>query len=336
MTKWRIAFYKCIHSFALFGIVMYFTSHPSMAQTTSDANNYPNQPIRLVVPYPPGGGTDFFARLLAEKVQTKWGQTVIIDNRSGAGGNVGTEFVFRANPDGYTLLFTSHPPLVVNKSLYSRLSFDPDSMTPVSLMVVGYSVLLVHPKLPVNNLAELIAFAKANPFKLNYASQGIGNNAHLSTELFCTLAGVKMTHIPYKGTAPALADALSGQVDIFFGELATAGMHVKAGKLKLLAVGSEKRLAEYPLVPTVAEFLPKYQSAYWSGLVGPPGMPLLISRKWASAVNEIIKTPDVLKKLQDMGMVPVGGTPDEMALFMKEDRERWSSVIKTSGAQADQ
>jgi len=319
----------------VFLIAMCLTANLSIAQTTIDANTYPNQPIRLVVPYPPGGGTDFFARLLAEKAQAKWGQTVIVDNRSGAGGNVGTEYVYRANPDGYTLLFTSHPPLVVNKSLYAKLSFDPDAMTPMSLMVAGYSVLLVHPKLPVNSVAELIAYAKANPNKLNYASQGIGNGAHLSTELFCSMAGVKMTHIPYKGTGPALADALSGQVDVFFGELATTGMHVKAGKLKLLAVGGEKRLPDYPQVPTVAEFLPKYQAAYWSGLVGPPNMPQSISKKWAGLVNEMLKNPDVLKKLQDMSMIPVGGPPEDMAQFMKDDRERWSAVVKTSGARAD-
>ena len=217
--------------------------HGASAQAPADASNYPSQPVKLVVPYPPGGGADFLARLLAEKAQTKWGQTVIVENRSGAGGNVGTESVFRANPDGYTLLFTAQPPLVANKSLYAKLNFDPDIMTPVSIMTTGYSVLMVHPKLPVNSVAELIAYAKANPNKLNYASQGIGNAAHLSAELFCSMAGIKMTHIPYKGTGPALADALSGQVEVYFGELATSGVHVRAGKLKLLAVGGEKRLA---------------------------------------------------------------------------------------------
>jgi len=305
------------------------------AQTPADASNYPSQPVKLVVPYPPGGGADFLARLMAEKAQTKWGQTVIVENRSGAGGNVGTESVFRANPDGYTLLFTAQPPLVANKSLYAKLNFDPDIMTPVSLMTTGYSVLLVHPKLPVNNVAELIAYAKANPNKLNYASQGIGNAAHLSAELFCSMAGIKMTHIPYKGTGPALADALSGQVEVYFGELATSGVHVRAGKLKLLAVGGEKRLPDYPQVPTVAESLPKYLATVWQGMVGPPGMNMAISRKWAGLVNEVLKNPDVMKKLQDMSVIPAGGSPEDMAQFMLEDRERWSAVIKASGARAD-
>ena len=309
--------------------------HGASAQTPADASNYPSQPVKLVVPYPPGGGADFLARLMAEKAQTKWGQTVIVENRSGAGGNVGTESVFRANPDGYTLLFTAQPPLVANKSLYAKLNFDPDIMTPVSLMTTGYSVLLVHPKLPVNNVAELIAYAKANPNKLNYASQGIGNAAHLSAELFCSMAGIKMTHIPYKGTGPALADALSGQVEVYFGELATSGVHVRAGKLKLLAVGGEKRLPDYPQVPTVAESLPKYLATVWQGMVGPPGMNMAISRKWAGLVNEVLKNPDVMKKLQDMSMIPAGGSPEDMAQFMREDRERWSAVIKASGARAD-
>ena len=191
-------------------------------------------------------------------------------------------------------------------------------------MTTGYSVLMVHPKLPVNSVAELIAYAKANPNKLNYASQGIGNAAHLSAELFCSMAGIKMTHIPYKGTGPALADALSGQVEVYFGELATSGVHVRAGKLKLLAVGGEKRLPEYPQVPTV-----------WQGMVGPPGMNMAISRKWSGLVNEVLKTPEVMKKLQDMSMIPAGGSPEDMAQFMREDRERWSAVIKASGARAD-
>jgi tripartite-type tricarboxylate transporter receptor subunit TctC len=225
--------------------------------------------------------------------------------------------------------------LVANKSLYAKLNFDPDIMTPVSIMTTGYSVLMVHPKLPVNSVAELIAYAKANPNKLNYASQGIGNAAHLSAELFCSMAGIKMTHIPYKGTGPALADALSGQVEVYFGELATSGVHVRAGKLKLLAVGGEKRLPEFPQVPTVAEFLPKYLATVWQGMVGPPGMNMAISRKWSGLVNEVLKTPDVMKRLQDMSMIPAGGSPEDMAQFMREDRERWSAVIKASGARAD-
>jgi tripartite-type tricarboxylate transporter receptor subunit TctC len=304
-------------------------------QAQGDASSYPTQSARIIVPYPPGGGADFLARLLAEKAQTKWGQTMIVENRSGAGGNVGTEFVFRSSPDGYTMLFTAQPPLVANKSLYKKLNFDPDLMAPAAVMATGYSVLVVPPRLPVNTVQEFIALARANPGKLNYASQGIGNAAHLAAELFSTMAGIKMTHIPYKGTAPALADTLAGQVDVLFGELATAGTHVKAGKLKLLGVGGLKRLPEYPNVPSISEVLPKFQATVWQGMVGPPATPAAVGRKWASLITEVVSQSDVMKRLQDMSMIPGGGTPEDMAQFMKEDRERWAAVIKASGATAE-
>jgi len=306
-----------------------------VAQAQADATNYPAQPVKIIVPYPPGGGADFLARLLAERAQTKWGQPVIVENRAGAGGNVGTEAVFRSPPDGYTMLFTAQPPLVANKSLYSRLTFDPDLMTPVSVMTTGYSVLLVNPKLPVNNLQEFIAYGKANPGKLNYASQGIGNAAHLTAELFSSMAGIKMTHIPYKGTGPALADTLSGQVEVLFGELATAGAHVRAGKLKMLGVGGATRHPEFPQVPAISEVMPQFQALVWQGMVGPPGLSPVIARKWADLISEVVKQPDVVKRLGDLSMIPTGGTPEEMARFMREDSQRWSAVIKSTGAKAD-
>ena len=306
---------------------------PAVAQT--DVSNYPNRPVRLIVPYPAGGGADLLARLLAERAQAKWGQTVIVDNRAGAGGNVGTEAVFRSAPDGYTMLFTAQPPLVANKNLYPNLGFDPELMAPVSVMATGYSVLLVNPGLPVNNLQEFIAYGKANPGKLNYASQGIGNAAHLSAELFSSMAGIKMTHIPYKGTGPALADTLSGQVEVLFGELATAGVHVRAGKLKILGVGGAKRHPDFPQVPAIAEVMPQFQALVWQGMVGPPGLSPIIARKWADLITEVVKQPDVVKRLGDLSMIPAGGQPEEMARFMREDAQRWGAVIKASGAKAE-
>lgn len=306
-----------------------------VAQAQSDATSYPTQPVKIIVPYPPGGGADFLARLLSERAQAKWGQTVIVENRAGAGGNVGTEAVFRAPPDGYTMLFTAQPPLVANKSLYTKLTFDPELLTPVSVMATGYSVLLVNPKLPVSNLQEFIAYGKANPGKLNYASQGVGNAAHLTAELFGSMAGIKMTHIPYKGTGPALADTLSGQVEVLFGELATAGVHVRAGKLKILGVGGAKRHPDFPQVPAIAEVMPQFQALVWQGMVGPPGLSPVIARKWADLITEVIQQPDIVKRLNDLSMIPTGGTPEEMARFMREDAQRWSAVIKASGAKAD-
>ncbi len=306
-----------------------------VAQAQPNPANYPTQPVKIIVPYPPGGGADLLARLLAERAFVKWGQTMVVENRAGAGGNVGTEAVFRAPPDGYTMLFTAQPPLVANKSLYSKLTFDPEQMTPVSVMATGYSVLLVNPKLPVNNLQEFVAYGKANPAKLNYASQGIGNAAHLTAELFSSMAGIKMVHIPYKGTGPALADLLSGQVEVLFGELATAGVHVRAGNLKMLGVGGATRHPDYPQVPAIAEIMPQFQALIWQGMVGPPGLSPVIAKKWADLITEVVKQPDVVKRLGDLSMIPTGGTPEQMARFMREDAQRWNAVVKTSGAKAD-
>ena len=305
------------------------------ASAQSDVASYPKESIRIVVPYPPGGGADFLARLLAEKAQAKWGQTVIVENRSGAGGNIGTEFVSRAAPDGYTLLFSAQAPLVINKSLYGKLNFDPDNLAPIAVMVTAFSVLLVNPKVPANNLKEFIAYARANPDKLNYASQGVGNPGHLIAELFNSIAGVKMTHIPYKGTAPALADLLAGQVQVMFGELATAGQHVRSGKLRVLGVGGLKPHPDFPDIPVIGESLPGFQAISWQGMVAPPGTPTSITTRWADLITEVVRTPDVAKRLNELSMIPAGGKPADMAQFMKEHRERWGAVIRATGAKAE-
>ncbi len=305
------------------------------ASAQSDAAAYPNRPVRVVVPFPPGGGGDLLARLLAEKAQAKWGQTVIVENRSGAGGNIGTEWVFRAAPDGYTLLFGARAPLVVNKSLYGKLNFDPDMLAPIAVMATSYLMLLVNPKVPANNLQEFIAYARANPGKLNYASEGIGTASHLTAELFNTMVGVKMTHIPYKGTGPGLADLLAGQVEVSFGTLATAGQHLRTGKLHLLGVGMLKRHPDFPDIPAIAEGLPGFQAPIWHGLVAPPGTPTAITNRWADLITEVVRMPDVAKRLNDLSMIPAGGKPADMAQFMKEERERWGAVIRATGAKAE-
>ena len=317
------------------GLAIVASAGFSPASAQSDASSYPSRPVRVIVPYPPGGGADILARILSEKAQARWGQPIIVENRSGAGGNVGTEAVFRAVPDGYTLLFTAQPPLVSNKSLYGKLSFDPDALAPVAVMATGYSVLLVHPKVPANSLQELIAYAKANPDKLSYASQGVGNAAHLIAELFKMMAGVKMVHIPYKGTGPALTDLLAGQVDLMFGELATAGAHIRAGKLRVLGTGGEVRHPALPDVPAIGETLPKFVAFVWQGMVAPPGTPTAITGKWAAAITDVVKIPDVANRLRELSMIPGGGTPQEMQQFMQEERERWGSVIRATGAKAE-
>jgi tripartite-type tricarboxylate transporter receptor subunit TctC len=308
---------------------------PQVKAQHSRAEDYPSKPIRIVVPYSPGGGADILARILAEKLQEKWSRPVVVENRAGAGGNLGAEAVFTAAPDGHTLLFTAQGPLVVNQSLYSKLAYDPDTFTPVSLVVVAYSVLLAHPKVAAENVHELIALAKAKPDRLNYASQGIGTAAHLTAELFKSMAGVKIVHVPYKGSGPALTDLVAGHVDIMFGELAAAHSHIRSGLLRALAVSSEKRNPAMPDVPTASEALPGFVVTSWWAMVAPPGTPPAIANKLSAAVAEVLKQPDVAARLVEMSMVATGSTPAELAAFMQQERERWGNVIRASGAKAE-
>lgn len=298
------------------------------------AQDYPSKPIRMVVPYSPGGGTDIVARLLAEKLQGKWGQAAIVDNRAGAGGNLGAGAVFAAEPDGYTILFTAQGPLVVNKSLYAKLTYDPDAFVPISLVTVAYSVLVVNPKMSANSVQQLITFAKANPGRLNYASQGIGTAAHLIAELFKSMAGVSIVHIPYKGTGPALTDLMAGQVDIMFGELAAADPYIRSGKLRALAVSSEKRNPSLPNVSTMSEALPGFVVTSWWAMVAPPGTPSAIANNLSSAIAESLKQPDFARRLVDLSMVATGSTPAELGLFIKQESKRWGEVVRAAGVQA--
>ena len=306
---------------------------PALAQ---DVAAYPAKQIRIIVPFPAGGTADILPRVLAEKLGTRFGQAVVIENRAGAAGNIGAEAVFKAEPDGYTLLSTPPPPLVMNQSLYAKLAFDASQFVPVTVMANVPSVLLVHPKIAANTVQEFIAFTRANPDKLNYASQGSGTTSHLTAEMLKTAAGVRITHVPYKGTAPALTDLLGGQVDMMFDNLGVSAQHVRSGKLKALAVGGTKRVASLPAVPTVIEAgLPGFISVAWFGIVAPPKTPPEIAAKLSVAVGEALKHPDVLKRLQDLSAEPVGSTPAEMAAFMKEEIERWRRVIQSAGVKVD-
>ena len=310
-----------------------------LAQPTAgaqDAASYPSKAIRIIVPFPAGGTADILPRVLAEKISIRLGQPVLIENRAGAAGNIGAEAVFKAEPDGYTLLSTPPPPLVMNQSLYAKLAFDASQFVPVTVMASVPSVLLVHPKIAANTVQEFIAFARANPDKLNYASQGSGTTSHLTAEMLKTAAGVRITHVPYKGTAPALTDLLGGQVDMMFDNLGVSAQHVRSGKLKALAVGGTKRAASLPTVPTVIEAgLPGFVSVAWFGIAAPPKTPPEIAAKLSAAVAEALKHPDVLKRLQDLSAEPVGSTPVEMAAFMKEEIERWRRMIQSAGVKVD-
>jgi tripartite-type tricarboxylate transporter receptor subunit TctC len=301
-----------------------------------DAGNWPNRPIRIVVPFPAGGTADVLPRVLAEKISTRLGQSVLIENRAGAAGNIGAELVYKAEPDGYTFLAAPPPPLVINPSLYTKLAHDPTQMVPVAVMAAVPNVLLVHPKVASNTMQEFITYLKANPDKLNYASQGSGTTSHLTTELFKSMAGVRITHVPYKGTAPALTDLLAGQVEVMFDNLGVSLQHVKSGKLKALAIGSEKRVSSLPSVPTVAEAgLPGFVAIAWFGVMAPPKTSPEIASKMSIAIAEALKHPDVQRRLVDLSAEAVGNTPAEMAAFMKDEVERWRRVIRSAGVKVD-
>jgi len=300
------------------------------------AQDYPAKPIRIVVPYPAGGSADLLPRIFSEKLSAKWGQPVLVENRPGAGGNIGAEFVYRADPDGYTLFASAPGPLVVNQNLYRNLAFDPSHFVPVSIMAAIPNVLLVNPALPTRSVDGLIAYAKVNPGKLNYGSQGSGSTSHLTAELFKTAAGgLKFTHVPYKGSAPAMTALLGGEIDLMFDNLGLTLPHIRSGKLRILAVGSEKRVASLPEVPAMSEILPGFVSVAWFGIVAPPKTPAPVADKLSSAVAEAIRQPEVLNRLAALSAEPVGGTPSEMAAFMKQEEARWKGVIQAAQVKAD-
>lgn len=299
------------------------------------AQDYPVKPVRIVVPNPPGGANDILGRMVADKLRDRLGQPFVVENRAGAAGNVGAEAVYKSPADGYTFLITTPAPLVSNKSLYKKLAFDPDQFTAVSIVVSSPNVLVLRPGVPANNVRELIAYAKANPDKLNYATQGAGTGAHLTAELLKMTTGIGMVHVPYKGSAPALADMLGGNVDVFFVAIGDALPFLRSGKLKGIAVGSERRNSLLPDLAPIAETLPGFVSIFWQGMVAPPSTPAAIVNRVSAAVSDGMKQPDLQKRLTEMSIEVVGSTPAEMDRFMGQERERWSKVIRATGASAE-
>ncbi|MFM9971911.1 MAG: Bug family tripartite tricarboxylate transporter substrate binding protein [Burkholderiales bacterium] len=302
---------------------------------TARAQEYPVKPVKIIVPFPPGGGTDILARIVADKLQSRWGQSVLVDNRAGANGNIGAELVTRAAPDGYTILFATQGQLVISKSLYAKLPFDPDEMEPIAVVAAGASVLVTSAEVPASNLQQLIAHARSNPDKLNYASQGIGSSAHLTAELFKSMSKIKLVHVPYKGSAPALADLQAGRVDMMFMELGGALPLIQAGKARPLAVGSEKRSPVLPNVPAMGEFLPGFITLNWTGMTAAPRTPEPIASRISAGVAWALKQPDMAKRLVELRIEPIGNTPAEMAVFLRQERERWGGVIRATGATAE-
>jgi tripartite-type tricarboxylate transporter receptor subunit TctC len=304
--------------------------------STASAQEWPARPVRIIVPFPPGGSADLLPRAVSEKLAERWRQPVIVENRPGAAGNIGADAVFRAEPDGYTLLSAPPPPLVINRLLYQKLSYDSTQFVPITVIGAIPNVLLVPPRLGVNSVGELISLARNNPGKLNYASQGGGTTSHLTAELFKSMAGgLQITHIPYKGTAPALTDLLGGQVDMMCDNLGVSLPHVRSGKLRALAVASRKRFAALPDVPALAEVLPGFESLAWFGIVAPPKTSAAIAEKVAADVAEAIRHPDVLKRLGELSAEPMGLSPAETGAFMRQESERWGAIIRAAGVKVD-
>jgi len=301
----------------------------------ADAQDYPSRPVKIIVPFPAGGTADVMPRVIGEWLSRKWGQPVVVENRTGAAGNIGAEAVAKAEPDGYTLLSAPPPPLVINQNLYPKLGFDPTEFVPIVIMGRVPNALVINPKLPFNSVAELIAYAKANPGKLTSATQGNGTTSHLTSELFQLMADVKFQHVPYRGSAPALTDLVAGSVDLMFDNLGVSLPLVKGGQLKLLGVATPKRMASLPDVPTIAETLPGFESAAWFAIVAPPKTPQAVVDKINADVNEALRQSDIVQRLTQLSAEPIGGTPQATAAYMREEIERWHKVIKAANVKLD-
>jgi tripartite-type tricarboxylate transporter receptor subunit TctC len=298
--------------------------------------DFPGRTVKIVVSAPAGGGLDVAARIIGERLRQRLGQPFIIENRPGAAGNTGAEVVFAAEPDGYTLLAAQPSPLTVNQLLYRKLNFDPAAFVPVATMTAVPNVLVVRPDLPAHSLREFIDHAKANPGKLNFASQGVGTTPHLSGELFNRLAGTQLVHVPYKGTAQAVNDVVASHVDLMFLEMGSAFQLYKGGRAKLLALSSLERAPQMPEIPTFAEAgMPDFKSDTWNAVVAPPRTPAAIVAKLNTAINEVLKLPDVQAHFAGISMQPIGGAPADLAERIKAETRRWGEVIRAANITAN-
>lgn len=300
------------------------------------AQPYPSKPVRIIVNFPAGGVADVYARIIGAKVQEAWGQPVVIENRTGAGGNIGAEAVAKSPPDGYTLNMSAIGPHAVNVSLFSKLPYDPvKDFAAVALVLEAEGLLVVHPSVPANSVAELITYARANPGRLTFASAGTGTASHLAGELFKTMAKVDMTHVPYKGNVPAITDLLAGQTSLLFATMPTVLPHAKTGKLRALAtIGAERSRAAAEL-PTVAETLPGFEVNNWIGLFAPAGTPAPIVQRWNAEVLRIMQLAEIQARLPVEGARFAPNSPEQFAQFVKREIAKWASVVKASGARVD-
>jgi tripartite-type tricarboxylate transporter receptor subunit TctC len=299
-------------------------------------DSYPSRPIRMIVAYPAGGGTDILARMIGQKLNDLLGQSVVIDNRGGANGNIGSELAAKATPDGYTLLMGTAN-LTVNPGLYRKLGYQPlKDFVPIVLVTKQPNILVVHPSVTANSVKELISLAKTKPSQLNFASNGAGASSHLSGELMKIKAGIIMTHVPYKGAGPALAALLANEVQLMFANTLAALPHVRSNRLRALAITSLQRSAALPELPTMAESgLPDYEVVAWYGVLAPAGTPRAVVTKLNRDIVKVVRQPDIQDRLLKDAANPVGSTPDEFAAFMRSETVKWAQVIKDSGARVD-
>jgi tripartite-type tricarboxylate transporter receptor subunit TctC len=313
-------------------MVAFALAPPARAEEPS----YPSRPVKVIVSAPPGGGVDIVARVIADRLAKLWGQPFVVENRPGAGGNLGSEAVAVAEPDGYTLLAAQPAPLTTNVVLYKKLNFDPAAFEPLAIMTSIPNVLVVRADFPANSVAELVAYAKANPGKVNFGSQGVGTTPHLTGELFARATGTKLTHVPYRGTAQAVNDLIAGHLDLLFFQLDSVREQYQAKKAKMLAVTTAQRVAAVPEVPTMDEAGVKgFRSDTWNALAAPPKTPAAIVAKLNAAINAVLREPDTAEHLRAMSMTPIGGTPDAIKTFIREETERWGEVIRAANIRAD-
>lgn len=300
--------------------------------SSSRADNYPSRPIRLIAPYAPGGGVDIMARLVAQYLSKTIGQSVVVENKPGAGGVTGTEVLVNSPPDGYTLILASSSPVVVAPYLMKKLSYDPfKDLAPISLIANIPAILLVKPSSPYNTIQQILAAAKAEPGKLTFSSSGVGGTAHLSAQMLKLMAGVDMLHVPYRGTGPAIAAVMGGQVTMTFADVIAGLPYVKSGQLKAVAFTTPGHLAALPELPSIASVLPGYSATVWYGVLAPAKTPKAIIAKLNKALVQAVHSPGMVKTLANEGVTPIGDTPEQFASFIKEDGARWSKIIHESG-----
>jgi tripartite-type tricarboxylate transporter receptor subunit TctC len=307
-----------------------------LLSTGLGAQTYPAKPIKIVVPFPAGGIADIYARMIGARVGEAWSQPVVIENRTGAGGNIGADAVAKSAPDGYTLVMGSFGTHAVNVSLFSSMPYDPvRDFAPIALVLEAEGLLVVHPSIPAQSVLDLIAYGRAHPGRLTFASAGMGTASHLAGELFKTMARVDMTHVPYKGNVPAITDLLAGQTSLLFGTMPTVLPHAKAGKLRALATIGSARSAAAPDLPTVAETIPGFEVNNWIGLFAPAGTPADIVRKWNTNVNNIMQGAEMKQRLLVEGARFTSNSPEQFGNFVKSEIAKWAPVVKASGARVD-